>query len=266
MMESSSFPQRAFVQVLNDGGVSQESKAVINELKPLSIEIKTFTTEDLVLFGKKMDLTKNDLVVGDFEWTRMALKQLDIPMPKAPDYPECLRYLLHRKIWESTLAQLKLDLTSGVTKNVFIKPSKDIKAFSGLNANIDWIDYLLEQFPDTFPILCSDMIKMVSEYRVYVLNGEIKGVCYYQGDRNLQLSMEVVKNAIRTLFDSEEGKDLPGCAIDFAIIETGDDSNKIHETGLIEVNDGFSLGLYEGLSTKDYTDILIARWKTLLNN
>ena len=37
-------------------------------------------------------------------------------------------------------------------------------------------------------------------------------------------------------------------------------------TGLIEVNDGYSLGHYEGLSGKDYTDMFIARWHTLTHN
>ena len=35
-------------------------------------------------------------------------------------------------------------------------------------------------------------------------------------------------------------------------------------TALIEVNDGFALGYYEGVSPKDYTDLLIARWAQLL--
>lgn len=35
-------------------------------------------------------------------------------------------------------------------------------------------------------------------------------------------------------------------------------------TGLIEVNEGFALGLYDGLSRKDYTDLLISRWRSIV--
>ncbi len=37
------------------------------------------------------------------------------------------------------------------------------------------------------------------------------------------------------------------------------------ETALIEVNDGYSLGCYEGLPDKDYVDMLIARWQQLMS-
>jgi hypothetical protein len=37
-------------------------------------------------------------------------------------------------------------------------------------------------------------------------------------------------------------------------------------TCLVEVNDGYSLGWYEGLSGKDYTDLLITRWAELLKS
>jgi hypothetical protein len=38
------------------------------------------------------------------------------------------------------------------------------------------------------------------------------------------------------------------------------------KTTLIEVNDGFALGVYDGISDKDYTDMLIARWEHLMNS
>jgi len=37
--------------------------------------------------------------------------------------------------------------------------------------------------PKDTPIFCSEIVEFVSEYRVYVAYGEIKGVCHYQGDK-----------------------------------------------------------------------------------
>ena len=48
--------------------------------------------------------------------------------------------------------------------------------------------------------------------------------------------------------------------MDFAIMKINDN----YITGLIEVNDGYSLGWNEGVSSKDYTDMLIQRWKEIV--
>ena len=46
--------------------------------------------------------------------------------------------------------------------------------------------------------------------------------------------------------------------MDFGILSSG-------ETCLVEVNDGYSLGRYDGISGADYTDLLIARWRQLVS-
>ena len=46
--------------------------------------------------------------------------------------------------------------------------------------------------------------------------------------------------------------------MDFGILEDG-------RTCLVEVNDGSSLGRYDGINGSDYTDLLIARWNQLAN-
>ncbi len=113
------------------------------------------------------------MVVGDHTWAKMSLKWLGIPLPDAPDYPDCLKHLLHRKIWLTTLG----DLLDREDKNYFIKPAEDIKAFSGFVESKDMMmKYLIESFPLHFPVLCSELIDMISEYRVYCIDGAIKGI------------------------------------------------------------------------------------------
>lgn len=43
-------------------------------------------------------------------------------------------------------------------------------------------------------------------------------MCYYKGPKEHVLDMEVVKNAVKILTESQEGKHLTGFAIDFAVI------------------------------------------------
>jgi hypothetical protein len=128
-MEADSFPKRAFVQVFYGGRMNRESTIVTKEMNRRGIDVFTFETEDIL--SKPLPLTRNDLVVGDFDWTRMALKQLKIKMPNPPDYPECLNHLLKRKVWKSTLQKV-LKVLETATENIFIKPAADIKAFNGI--------------------------------------------------------------------------------------------------------------------------------------
>ena len=182
-------------------------------------------------------------------------------MPEASDYPKCLEYLLYRKTWISTLGQLQVSLYSEDAEPVFFKPASDIKAFSGEKASpgeTGMLEFFLDEFSESFPIICSTAIEMISEYRVYVVNGVVRSVCHYKGPKDVLLDLDVVQKAVKTLTESDEGKDLVGCALDFALMRNKDSDTLL--TGLVEVNDGFSIGAYDGISEKDYTEVLIARW------
>jgi hypothetical protein len=253
-MSGFGFPERAFLQGHAGGRLTPESTLVSAELTKRGVPFTVLTSEDFV--RRTPRLTRKDLVVGDFTWTRTALKQLGVPMPVAPDYPRCLQHLLHRRMWTSTLFELYELLEADPQAAIFFKPLADIKAFSGDEASLDWVGFLLQEHPPTLEIHCAEIVKMVSEFRVYVVDGVKRAVCQYKGPKEVAVDMAVVDDAVRTLFATEEGAALAGCGMDFAVIEQPDGT---HVTALIEVNDGFSLGNYEGLSAEDYTDLLIAR-------
>ncbi len=78
------------------------------------------------------------------------------------------------------------------------------------------------------------------------------------------MDIDIVKQAVKTLSSCEEGSHLKGMGIDFAVIKKVEGEEEKYYTSLIEVNDGYALGHYEGVSGKDYTDLLIARWAELL--
>lgn len=257
------FPSRVFVQEF-DGKLGPESKAVEDEMKSREIPVFRFSAEDIVFYGLK-SLTKVDLVVGDSQCIKKALKDLKITLPEPPDYPKCLNYLLKRKIWKTTLGNIEKELKEmNEIDEVFVKPSNQSKLFSGLILNEDWLKYLLEEYPSNTPIFCSEKVQFLSEYRVYVIQGEIKGISNYQNSSNIEkpipLEKKVVNNAVK-LFSQKgyKGKVLDGYGIDFGVIKI----NEKYVTCLIEVNDGISLGFYKGISKKDYTNLLLIRWKQL---
>ncbi|CAE7325608.1 unnamed protein product [Symbiodinium sp. CCMP2592] len=259
------FPARAFVQTFDE--IPEDYKDLVVELRGRGVPVELRTTESML--AEPFPLTRDDLVVGDFDWTRTALKQLGIPMPQPPDYPTCLQHLLRRRIWQSTLGEIREQLASSLPDadhQVFIKPAVDTKAFSAIVEPRDqMLAPLLEGIPDcisplpfNLPVHCAEVVDMISEYRVYVVHREIRAICHYKGPSEGAgaLDLNVVKEAVQTLCQSEEGHNLAGFGMDFAVLEEG--------TCLVEVNDGFSLGKYPGVSGKDYTDLLVARWHSLM--
>ena len=252
-----------------DGNLSPEGELVASVLTEQGIPYETYPTEHIL--ASPLPLEGNELVVGDFDWTRNVTLQLGIPLPPPPDYPSCLSHLLYRNVWESTLGQVEESLLQDgggegekELEGVFIKPKEDGKAFSGLLASTGWMEYLLAQFPRDFPVWCSDVVDMVAEYRVYVVEGVVRAVCHYKGDPDADLDRQVIQDAAATLWESEEGKHLAGCSLDFAVVRPKDGDGEEVVTALIEVNEGFSLGAYDGVSAQDYTDMLVARWRVLM--
>lgn len=151
---------------------------------------------------------------------------------------------------------------------LFIKPAETAKAFAAiieprdqmLDMLINGISGVLVGLPPSTPVHCSEVVDMVAEYRVYVVNGAIRSICQYRGG-DVALDITVVNEAVKLLSVSSEGRDLTGYGIDFAVMKKKQEK---YVTCLVEVNDGYSLGRYEGISGKDYTDLLIARWFRLM--
>jgi hypothetical protein len=211
-----------------------------------------------------------DLVVGDFSWTRAALARLGVPMPPAPDYPDCLRSLLHRRVWRSTLGELAEQVAAAPPSapQLFFKPADDIKAFTGELTSPDWMRYLLDDagVAPSCGVIVSELVTIVAEYRVYVVHGAVRAVCQYKGPADASLDLDVVHAAVHTLTtEAPAAERLDGYGIDFAVMRPpGAAPDAPLVTGLVEVNDGFSLGCYDGLDAKDYTDMLVARWAQLV--
>ena len=292
---TSSFPKRCFVQTYTAGEEPPPDFALVaTELRKRGVEVVALTTGEITASTPApvwSTLTRRDLVVGDFVWTRAALRALKVPMPPAPDYPECLRALLHRRVWRSTLGGVQMALRSQPAAAqqrhdqeplVFVKPAEDAKAFSAIIEPRDsMIDFFTAELGTDVPVWCAEVLPMRDEYRVYVIDGAIRSVCRYMTKQPPQaqedasggeapspssLDLGIVKDAVATLA-AQQPELCAGCALDFATVV--DDASKAATatktmTALIEVNDGYSLGRYPGLSGAAYTDLLVRRWQSIV--
>ena len=198
----------------------------------------------------KLKLTLNDFIAGDIDTMFTAMKLLGINY-EYNDYPKCLNKYLYRKIWESSIRNLKTELYNESAINpIFIKPKNKLKKFTGFI--IQSIDDLnrLNNSGDNTKIICSEKVQFISEYRCPVINGEIKDLCYYSGDSNIKIDKSIVQKMVKEFLNSPKAY-----CIDMGVLSSG-------ETALIEVNDAFSIGIYS-MSKKVYAELLITRWNEL---
>lgn len=243
---------KAFIQELGNGKLETEEQRVVEALKQRKIPYSFFTEKRIR--RRQLPLDRHTLVVGNIPCVLGALKQLNIPLPEPDDYPVCLQDCLHRRVWQATVSDLVIRLEKGDYPAVFAKPYSRRKQFTGaiFQSEADLAPVL--GVSKNEPLICSEVVHWRSEYRVYVVQSQIRGIYHYEGDPLVQVDRGVIEKAIHTLKD--RGKAYAGYAIDFGVLNTG-------QTALIEMNDGFAIGAY-GISAQDYTDMILARWEELL--
>jgi hypothetical protein len=180
--------------------------------------------------------------VGD---VHQALNKIGRPLPASIDYPDVLKDWLHRKIYTTTLK----DILSRNDK-VFIKPVSE-KLFTGFV----WPLYIQRVcgLPEDTELLVSEIIEFKSEYRTFVLDGEILDCRHYKGDWSLAIDKGLTESAVDEM-SSWEGCPRAYC-LDLGVTENSN-------CCLVEVNDAYSFGNY-GLQDCLFAKMLEARWDEL---
>ena len=186
-----------------------------------------------------------DIVVGYVDTVRARLKDFGIVTPEI-DYPEELQQYLQRKIWHS-----KIDTINSHPEvwPVFVKPVED-KKFTGIVVKSPKDLIGCGSCYDNADVICSEVISIKAEWRVFVRYNGILDVRPYKGDWHLHFNPAIIEQCV-----AEYSEAPAGYAIDFGVTDKG-------QTILIEVNDGYALGSY-GLFYLDYAKLLSARWAEL---
>lgn len=216
------------LQACKNSGISVKKYKVVYSLKDYNIE---------------------NLIVGTVSDVKEILEENGI-FVKSRDYPNELKEFLGRKIWKSTLFSVIKD---SAKFPIFVKPVNEAKRFSGT---------VLEKSEDVvklggsltdIEVWCSETVKFVSEWRLWIFNGKIVGLTPYSGKWDVFPDISVLKKAV-SLF-----KTAPvAYALDFGVT----DKNR---TLLIEFSDAYGLKSL-GLDSNIYLKILMARWKELVSS
>ena len=197
-----------------------------------------------------LDVTKETPLFAGVTVFRKIIDKLGVNYPPFDCYPEVLKQYYRRNIRKLTLGEVRYDFNKNATP-VFVKPVKP-KEFNGrvLNSCLDLIS--MAKKPDDLEVYISDPIEMLSEFRVYVLDGEILGVKHYHGDWSLVPSLDFVKNVVKNYHGAPSAY-----GVDIGV-------NKDWDGFVVESNDGCNLGNY-GLDSIHYGEMIVSRWLEIVN-
>lgn len=180
----------------------------------------------------EVEVEDDSIVVGFISDILKVQKLMKFDSLRQIDYPDELKEYLFRDIKKIFINQLPNKYP------FFIKPTS-IKSFGGrvVNQYKDLIGTI-----DTELYFTDTIYNIISEYRCFILNGEIIGVKNYKGNPYQCLKEKTVLEMVNNF------KNCPNSySMDLGITECG-------KTILIECNNGYSTGNY-GLS-----DILYAKF------
>ena len=267
-----------YLQFNDKGKFEPEEQALANYFDSIKQSYKGFYKKHFL--RDRFQITKNDFISGDIDVMFHAMKRLGIDY-SYNDYPECLRPYLHRKIWESTLGEVRKRLFDDLGNEVelglnwFIKPKDKLKRFTGFVCEtIDDLSKCAGAGNQT-KIWCSEPVAFLNEFRCYFLKSSVEeNFPFPKGDPEpFKLECKIgsfrgetpnsnILEALRLIGSEIQwspifGEDFPKAfALDIGELSNG-------HVALIEINDAFSLGLYKGCPEDFYAKCLIARWEDL---
>lgn len=172
----------------------------------LVTDVSKFIKEDVVPVGS-IDFV-NDFVSRKFGKTLIPRKINSFP-----------KYLLNRNM-TTNVAE-----ACGYGSEVFVKDNENFKQLVGIYQTSS-----LEVLSHTREIVYSEVINILSEYRIFVHNYEIVGIKHYLGDVYKIPKMSYLKDVVDYI------QDLDTYSFDVAVTVKGE--------ALLEVHDIFSVGLY----------------------
>ena len=205
---------------------------------------------EIVHFSNPQELQDSkdeDIVVGYVKTVRDRLNQLGFETPEM-DYPDQLINYVGRRIWKSNINTIS---NHPELWPVFVKSVENKRITGKVITSIHDLIGCGESGYNA-EVYCSEVVKFIAEWRVFIRYGQILDIRPYKGDWRIHYNASVIENCVKDF------KSAPvGYAMDFGGTSDG-------KTLLIEVNDGYALGCY-GLNKYAYAKLLSARWAELTN-
>lgn len=244
----------AFLQYSGKGPIRHEEGLLTEGLRRRGIPVRHYTIKRI--HRRQLPLGPDTFVAGDTDAMHGAMRQLGIEVPAPDDYPVALRTYLHRDVRISSLGEVERAFESGVLAPTFVKPADRRKGFTGEVLYSERDIAALGNVSRRQRVWCSEVVRWVAEFRVYVVDERIVSVDRYSGDESVVLDLGVVQAAVAEYRRSGTAPCAYG--IDFGVLAGG-------ETALVEANDGYALGAYD-IGADAYTELVMRRWEELVGS
>jgi hypothetical protein len=232
----------AYIQAVNGVPIDDWAYTAYLGFKNRGTKIVLFEDID------KVPVSKYHFVIAFIEDTLKYLAKMNINAARGLNIPEELSSFTGRDISVMTLKEF----IDNHPVPAFIKPHTEVKQFpSGVITSPTNKSLFLGGYdPDTIAQV-SSVIDIVSEYRGFVIKGELKSLNRYMGDFRYYPDVSIIEKAV-SMYKSAPS----GYTIDFCVTKEG-------KTLLVECNDGWSIGSY-GCDATIYTRLLVTRWLDLI--
>ena len=230
---------KAYIHSFRGEPWNEECAAAMRGFRKLGIECVLFSSDE-ALDTK----SPSDIVVGGMLIMGHIFSQFGITPPNY-NYPKELEFCRGRKIRFTRLKDIMQE-----EMPFFIKPLEE-KIADGIivRSQDDLADY--RHLPPETPVIYSEAVPFLSEWRCFIRYSRILGIRHYKGDCTIRCNTELIRSALAAYPNSPAG-----FALDFGVTED-------RRTLLVEMNDGFSIGCY-GLPDEQYALMLSARWFELI--
>ena len=199
------------------------------------------------------ELIYEAMPVGSVEFVQEAFSLIGIQQPTFNQYPDFLEY--GRTIQKVTVYDAICRCAP-----VFIKPV-ELKRFNGfilLNNGSQYCDdYDIEQFNKVMgmklndEVWTSDIISFNAEFRVYITAGKVVACCRYDDGESEYIISDEYLSKLESLFPDKT------LSVDVFCLDDG-------KYAVVECNDAWAIGKYQGISDKDYFKFLKTRWGEII--
>lgn len=237
--------RKAFVQQKNGDWINETAFTMAEGCRLQGIEVVPFIADTIDV----IDIERETIVHGWVGVVHKALARLGVRQPHVDSAPAELMPYFGRKIWTSTMEEVR-----NSERGYHIKPKFEHKLFDGHVATEAFSDLIrTAHVPDDTYVLCSEAVRFVTEYRVFVDQGKIVGAKHYLGDYTKIVNFDVAKRAVAS-FNAAPA----AYSIDLGLLDNG-------QTSIVEVNDAYALGGY-GLAPVTYARMVEHRWVEMVTS
>ena len=242
---------------------SDNCEEAMEGLKKLGYKIRLVTEKSLPRFkvGRHMP------VKGTARFVRTAIHQMGLKQPDNVDIPPSLYKHANRRVWETTLGDLRR-MPEEERNKIFIKSRRIQKCFSG--GMFRYRASELVRLRDDFEILASERIEMDCENRYFVLNGKVVNKDEIKPD---DFDPETYTGfnqwggrdyQVPTYFVQKIADDYENPHAAYAIDVCWSQKDGKNVPTVVELNEIFSAANFCDVTPVMYAECLIARWNQIV--